>query len=245
MRDFLAQFGRDLGLETIVNDVGNVLIRKPAGPGMEGRQGVILQAHMDMVPQKTPDSTHDFLTDPIDAYVDGEWVVADGTTLGADDGSGIAITMGILQSQTLSLGPIEALFTVNEEDGLDGALGLQPGVLQGSILINLNSENEGEFTIGSAGGENANIETTYAETAVPAGVTAYTVGVSGLQGGHSGVDINLGRGHAVKLLVRLLTRPPASTAYGWPKSRAEPRRMPSLAMHRRWWSCLRLRQMRS
>jgi len=212
VRDFLAQFGRDLGLETIVDDVGNVLIRKPASPGMEGRQGVILQAHMDMVPQKTPDSTHDFLTDPIDAYVDGEWVVADGTTLGADDGSGIAIAMGILQSQTVSLGPIEALFTVNEEDGLDGALGLQPGVLQGSILINLDSENEGEFTIGSAGGEYANIETTYAETAVPAGVTAYTVSVSGLQGGHSGVDINLGRGHAVKLLVRLLSA--AAGEYG-------------------------------
>ena len=110
---------------------------------MENRHGVILQAHMDMVPQKTPDSTHDFLTDPIDAYVDGEWVAADGTTLGADDGSGVAIAMAVLQSKTLALGPIEALFTVNEEDGMDGALGLQPGLLQGDTLINLDSENEG------------------------------------------------------------------------------------------------------
>ena len=142
VRDFLAQFGKDLGLETIVDDVGNVLIRKPASPGMENRHGVILQAHMDMVAQPL-DGTHDFLTEPIDAYVEGDWVKADGTTLGADDGSGVAIAMAILQSKTLALGPIEALFTVDEEDGMDGALGLQPGVLQGDTLINLDSETEG------------------------------------------------------------------------------------------------------
>ena len=158
VRDFLAQFGKDLGLETIVDDVGNVLIRKPASPGMENRHGVILQAHMDMVPQPL-DGTHDFLTEPIDAYVEGDWVKADGTTLGADDGSGVAIAMAILQSKTLSLGPIEALFTVNEEDGMDGALGLQPGLLQGDTLINLDSETEGEFTIGSAGGDYGNVDT--------------------------------------------------------------------------------------
>ena len=158
VRDFLVQFGKDLGLETIVDDVGNVLIRKPASPGMENRHGVILQAHMDMVPQKTLDGTHDFLTEPIDAYVEGDWVVADGTTLGADDGSGVAIAMAILQSKTLSLGPIEALFTVNEEDGMDGALGLQPGLLQGDTLINLDSETEGEFTIGSAGGDYGDVD---------------------------------------------------------------------------------------
>ncbi len=212
VRDFLVQFGHGLGLETIVDAVGNVLIRKPAAKGMENREGVILQAHMDMVPQKTPESTHDFLTDPIEAYVDGEWVVADGTTLGADDGSGVAIAMAVLQSQTLSHGPIEALFTVNEEDGNDGALGLQGGVLQGSIVINLDSETEGEFTIGSAGGAYANIETTYAESAVPAGMAAYQVSVGGLKGGHSGVDINRGRGHASKLLVRLLKE--AAGKYG-------------------------------
>ena len=211
VRDFLAQFGKDLGLETVVDDVGNVLIRKPASPGMEKRHGVILQAHMDMVAQPL-DGTHDFLTEPIDAYVEGDWVKADGTTLGADDGSGVAIAMAILQSKTLSLGPIEALFTVNEEDGMDGALGLQPGVLQGDTLINLDWETEGSFDIGSAGGDYANIDATYAEVETPAATAAYTVTVSGLQGGHSGVNINEGRGHATKLLVRLLS--PAAAQYG-------------------------------
>ena len=212
VREFLVQFGQDLGLETIVDEAGNVLIRKPASPGMEDRQGVILQAHMDMVPQKTPDSDHDFLTDPIDAYVDGEWVVADGTTLGADDGIGMAIAMAVLQSKTPAFGPIEALFTVNEEDGMDGALGLQPGLLQGDTLINLDSEDEGVFTIGSAGGDYIDVDTTYAEVAPPAATAAYTVTVSGLQGGHSGVDIDKGRGHATKLLVRLLS--PATEQFG-------------------------------
>ena len=211
VRDFLAQFGKDLGLETIVDDVGNVIIRKPASPGMENRHGVILQAHMDMVAQPL-DGTHDFLTEPIDAYVEGDWVKADGTTLGADDGSGVAIAMAILQSKTLSLGPIEALFTVNEEDGMDGALGLQPDVLQGDILINLDSETEGEFTIGSAGGDYVDVDGSYTEVATPAATAAYTVTVSGLQGGHSGVNINEGRGHATKLLVRLLS--PAAAQYG-------------------------------
>jgi dipeptidase D len=209
---YLAQFGQDLGLETIVDDVGNVLIRRPAAPGLENRHGVILQAHMDMVAQKTDDSTHDFLTDPIAAYVDGEWVVADGTTLGADDGIGVAIAMAVLQSQTLELGPIEALFTVNEEDGMDGAQGLQPGLLQGDTLINLDSNTEGMLLIGSAGGDYADVNTSYAQVAVPAGMTAFTVTVSGLQGGHSGVDIDKGLGHATRLLVRLLS--PAAETYG-------------------------------
>jgi dipeptidase D len=212
VRDFLAQFGRDLGLETIVDDVGNVLIRKPAAPGRENRHGVILQAHMDMVPQKTPDSTHDFLTDPIAAFVDGEWVVADGTTLGADDGIGVAMAMAVLQGDEPPLGPIEALFTVNEEDGMDGALGLQPGVLQGDTLINLDSEDEGVFTIGSAGGDYIDIDTTYNQVAAPSAGAAYSVTVSGLQGGHSGVDIAKNRGHATKLLVRYLS--PAVEQYG-------------------------------
>lgn len=204
VRDLLVQFGGKLGLETLVDDAGNVLIRKPATPGMENRTGVVLQAHMDMVPQKTPGSSHDFLADPIQAYVEGEWVVAEGTTLGADDGSGMAVAMAVLQSQT-PLGPIEALFTVNEEDGMSGALGLQPGWLQGKILINLDSERIGEFTIGSAGGVNATVTTSYAEVKPPSGVTAYQVHVTWLQGGHSGIDIHLGRGHATKLLVRFLT----------------------------------------
>jgi dipeptidase D len=212
VRDFLAAFGKNLGLETIVDGVGNVIIRKPAAAGMEKRTGVILQGHMDMVPQKTPDTVHDFATDPIEAYVEGGWVRADGTTLGADDGIGVAMAMAVLQSDSPPLGPIEALFTVNEEDGMDGANGLQPGVLSGDILINLDEETEGKLTISSAGGENAEIQGAHKEQPVPKGMVAYQVTVQGLTGGHSGVDIDKGRGHATKLLVRLLHG--AATAYG-------------------------------
>lgn len=203
VRELLVQLGKDLGLETIVDDVGNVLIRKPASPGMEDRHGVILQAHMDIVPQKTSDHEHDFLTDPIEAYVAGEWIVTDGTTLGADDGIGIAMAMTALQSPTL--GPIEALFTVNEEDGMDGVLGLEADLLQGDILINLDSEEEGVFTISSAGFNYGNIDTTYLEVMAPDGTTAVELAVRGLEGGHSATDIDKGRGHATKLLVRLLS----------------------------------------
>jgi dipeptidase D len=208
IRAFLVQFGQDLGLETSVDEVGNVLIRKPAAPGMENRIGVVLQAHMDMVPQADPGVVHDFTTDPIQAYVEGEWVKAEGTTLGADDGIGIAVALAVLQSQTLAAGPIEALFTVDEETSMAGANGLLPGVLEGRTYINLDSEEEGTFTIGSAGGVNVDVEFAYAETAVPPGMAAYTLTVRGLKGGHSGVDINLGRGHAVKLLVRFLRSAP-------------------------------------
>jgi dipeptidase D len=211
VRDFLVQFGKGLGLETIVDGAGNVLIRKPAAKGMEDRQGVVLQAHMDMVAQPN-DGSYDFVNDPINAYVEGEWVVADGTTLGADDGIGMALAMAVLGSQTPPLGPIEALFTVNEEDGMDGALGLQPGLIQGAILINLDWETEGSLLISSAGGEYARVKAPYTEVAVPDGMQAYQVSVSGLTGGHSGVEINLGRGHATKLLVRLLSA--AAPQYG-------------------------------
>ena len=200
---YLAAFGAELGLETTVDDVGNVIIRKPAAAGLETRHGVVLQAHMDMVPQTAPGNDFDFDTDAIEAYVDGDWVIADGTTLGADDGIGVALALGVLQSD-VPLGPIEALFTVNEEDGMDGASGLQPGVLQGDILINLDSETEGEFTIGSAGGEYAEGVASFSMVDVPADMVGYTLTVGGLQGGHSGVEIGLGRGHATKLLVRLL-----------------------------------------
>ena len=149
---FLAGFGRNLGLETTVDAVGDVLIRKPASAGMENRPGVILQAHMDMVPEKAPGKIHDFATDPIPALVEAGWVRTDGTTLGADDGIGVAIIMALLEDGEIAHGPLEALFTVNEEDGFTGADALQPGVLQGSLLINVDSEEEGTFTIGSAGG---------------------------------------------------------------------------------------------
>ena len=227
VRDFLVQFGKGLGLETIVDDVGNVLIRKPASPGMENRHGVILQAHMDMVAQPL-DGTHDFLTEPIDAYVEGDWVMADGTTLGADDGSGVAIAMAVLQSKTLALGPIEALFTVNEEDGMDGALGLQPGLLQGDTLINLDSENEGEFTIGSAGGDYADVERQLYR--------------SSRRRPHSGVHGDRQRAAGRPLRCEHQQGPGArhqvagasvepgrcsNTACGWRRSRAGPRPMPS------------------
>lgn len=207
MRDYLVQFGAGLGLETSVDEAGNVLIRKPAAPGLEGRAGVVLQAHMDMVAVKTPESAHDFLADPIPAFVAGEWLVSNGTTLGADDGIGMALAMAALQAETPT-GPIEALFTVDEETTMAGATGLPPGVLQGSYLINLDQEQEGEFLIGSAGGVTADVAAGYALVAAPEGLQGYEVAVGGLTGGHSGVDIDKGRGNAIKLLVRLLRDTP-------------------------------------
>ncbi len=201
---FLAAFGRDLGLETAVDEVGNVLIRKAASAGREGRPGVVLQAHMDMVPEKAPDKVHDFATDPITAFVEDGWVRADGTTLGADDGIGVAIIMALLEDDAIAHGPLEALFTVNEEDGFTGADALQPGGLRGSLLINVDSEEEGTFTIGSAGGADVDATATYAEEPAPAGMTGVRLEITSLQGGHSGIDINRGRGNAIKLLARLL-----------------------------------------
>jgi dipeptidase D len=204
IRAFLVDFGNNLGLETRVDEAGNVLIRKPATAGFENRQGVVLQAHMDMVPQKTDQKAFDFTTDPIQAFVNGDYVVADGTTLGADDGIGIAIILTVLQDRTLQAGPVEALFTVDEESDMSGATGLKTGELQGKILINLDWETEGKFTIGSAGGEHVNIRASYLQAPAPPDLLAFQVKVQGLKGGHSGVDINLGRGHATKILVRLL-----------------------------------------
>ena len=204
IRAFLVAFGEGLGLETLVDEAGNVLIRKPAAAGLENRQGVVLQAHMDMVPQVADGVAFDFNTDPIPAFVNGDSIIAEGTTLGADNGIGMAMIMAVLQSATLETGPIEALFTVDEETDMSGTSGLKGDLLQGRILINMDSEEEGVFTIGSAGGAHATIQSTYAEVAAPAGMAAYQVTVQGLKGGHSGLNINLGRGHATKLLVRLL-----------------------------------------
>ena len=187
-----------------MDEVGDVLIRKPASAGMENRPGVILQAHMDMVPEKAPGKIHDFETDPIPAYVEEGWVRTDGTTLGADDGIGVALIMALLEDGAIAHGPLEALFTVNEEDGFTGADAVQPGVLQGSLLINVDSEEEGTFTIGSAGGADVDATATYAEERTPAGLTGLRLEIKGLQGGHSGIDIDLGRGNAIKLLARLL-----------------------------------------
>ncbi len=202
--EFMKKFGEDLGLETLVDEVGNVIIKKPATEGMENRKGIILQGHLDMVPQKNADTDHDFEKDPIDAYIDGEWVTAKGTTLGADNGMGVAAAMTVLESKDLVHGPVEALFTIDEETGMTGAEGLKPGLLDGDILLNLDSEDEGELYIGCAGGVNTNAEGEYNEEEVPEGMAAYKVTVKGLKGGHSGLDINLGRGNANKIINALL-----------------------------------------
>jgi dipeptidase D len=201
---FVAAFGRGLGLATDVNAVGNVLIRKPATEGRDDRQGVVLQAHLDLVPAKTPDSDHIFETDPIDASVEAGWIRARGTTLGADNGIGVAIIMALLEAGDLIHGPLEGLFTVNEEDGFTGAAAVQPGVLRGTMLINVDSEEEGVFTIGCAGGVDIDATLAYAEEKLPAGLSGARVNVSDLRGGHSGVDIDKGRGNAIKLLALLL-----------------------------------------
>ncbi len=202
--EFVKKFGEDLGLETLVDEVGNVIIKKPATEGMENRKGIILQGHLDMVPQKNADTDHDFEKDPIDAYIDGEWVTARGTTLGADNGMGVAAAMTVLESKDLVHGPVEALFTIDEETGMTGAEGLKPGLLDGDILLNLDSEDEGELYIGCAGGVNTNGTAEYEEEDVPEGMTAYKVTVKGLKGGHSGLDINLGRGNSSKIINALL-----------------------------------------
>ena len=206
IQDFMMDFGKKLGLETIKDEVGNVIIRKPATAGFEGLKGVVLQGHLDMVPQKNSDTNHNFVTDPIDAFIDGEWVTATGTTLGADNGMGVAAAMAVLASKEIQHGPIEALFTSDEETGMTGAFGLKGGVLKGDILFNLDSEDEGELYIGCAGGIDASITFDYTKEAVPAGMTAYKLAVTGLKGGHSGVDIHLGRGNSNKILFRFIKK---------------------------------------
>ena len=201
---FMVDFGKGLGLETRVDDVGNVIIKKPATPGMENRKGVILQGHLDMVPQKNTDVDFDFEKDPIQPRIDGEWVAARGTTLGSDNGMGVAAAMAALESKEIAHGPLEALFTIDEETGMTGAFGLKPGLLSGDILLNLDSEDEGELYVGCAGGINANIRMFYKEEKVPAGRIAYKLIIGGLKGGHSGLDIHLGRGNSNKILFRYL-----------------------------------------
>lgn len=201
---FLIDFGKGLGLESFVDEVGNVIIRKPATPGMENRKGIILQAHMDMVPQKNNDTIHDFTTDPIETYVDGDWVKAKGTTLGADNGLGVAAIMAVLEDNNLKHGPLEALITKDEETGMYGAFGLKPGTMQGEILLNLDSEDEGELYIGCAGGLDITATLEYKEETPMADFVARKITLKGLRGGHSGLEINEGRGNANKLLARIV-----------------------------------------
>jgi dipeptidase D len=204
IREHVVKFGKKLGLETIVDGVGNVIIRKPATKGKEKLKGIILQGHLDMVPQKNTDTIHNFEKDPISLRIDGEWVKAKGTTLGADNGIGVAAAMTVLESNDIEHGPIECLFTTDEETGMTGAVGLKPKVLKGDILLNLDSEDEGELYIGCAGGINTASVFKYKQEKAKAGSIAFEIVVKGLKGGHSGLDINLGRANANKVMIRLL-----------------------------------------
>ncbi len=201
---YLVEFGKKAGLETFVDNTGNVIIRKPATKGMEHLKSVVLQSHIDMVCEKNSDTVHDFDKDPIQPFITGEWIKAKGTTLGADDGIGVAAQLAILESTDIPHGPIECLFTVDEETGLTGAFGLDNTILQSSILLNLDSEDEGEIFIGCAGGMDTVITLPCKIEKSPANVRGYKVKVSGLKGGHSGDDINKGLANANKLLTRIL-----------------------------------------
>ena len=203
---FLQDFGKGLGLETIADEVGNVLIKKPATPGYEDRKTIILQGHMDMVCDKRKDVEHDFSKDPIKLIVDGEWLRADGTTLGADNGIGVAAGMAVLADNTLKHGPINCLFTIDEETGLTGAMALDANLLQGDILINLDSEDEGEIFIGCAGGVCNYADFRYIYEPIAGDLFFMKAEISQLTGGHSGDDINKGRANANKLLNRFLCR---------------------------------------
>ena len=201
---YICDFGKKLGLESFRDEIGNVIIRKPATPGMEDRMGIILQAHVDMVPQKNNDVEHDFKKDPIKPRIVENMVYATGTTLGADNGLGCAVAMAVLESNDLVHGPIEVLITIDEETGMTGARALKPGVLNGDILINLDSETEGELYVGCAGGLDGSAVFQYTTEAVPEGYVGQKLNVKGLVGGHSGMDIILYRANANKVMARAL-----------------------------------------
>jgi dipeptidase D len=202
--EYMKEFGKQNNLDTIVDKVGNVIMRKPPTKGMEKRKGVILQTHLDMVPQKNSDKKHDFEKDPIETIIDGEWVKANGTTLGSDNGIGVAATMAVLASKNIAHGPLEALFTIDEETGMTGVFGLKKGLLKGDILLNLDSEDEGELYVGCAGGIDVSIKKDYGQEKSPLGMTAFRITAKGLKGGHSGVDIALGRANSNKIMFRFL-----------------------------------------
>ncbi|MFO6422862.1 aminoacyl-histidine dipeptidase [Motilimonas sp. KMU-193] len=203
LADWIMQWATAQGLAVLQDKIGNVIIKKPATPGMEHKKGVILQAHLDMVPQKNNDTQHDFTQDPIQAYIDGDWVTANNTTLGADNGIGMASCLAVLASKDIPHGPIEVLLTTDEEAGMTGAFGLEPGYFDGDILINTDSEEEGEVYMGCAGGVNVNVSFKLNRQSCEA-VSGFELTVSGLKGGHSGCDIHLGRGNANKILARCL-----------------------------------------
>lgn len=212
VQQYLLDWGKARGIEVFRDDTGNIIFRKPATPGYENRRGVIFQGHMDMVPQKTADTVHDFLTDPIETEVLGEWVGAKGTTLGADNGIGVCIGLSVLEDNTLKHGPVEVLVTYDEETGMTGADCLKPGVLQGDILLNLDSETEGELYIGCAGGLDGTADFSYNTVAAPEGYEGWKLTVKGFSGGHSGMDIILYRANANKVAARILL--PLMEKYG-------------------------------
>lgn len=209
---FMLDFGKHLKLETLKDKVGNVIIRKPSSNGMEDRKTIILQSHLDMVHQKNYDTQFDFDTQGIEMVVDGDWVRAKGTTLGADNGLGVAAIMALLESTDIAHPPLEALFTIDEETGMTGAMGLEPGVLKGAILLNLDTEEDDELDIGCAGGIDVTASGSYTEEPVPGEMTAFSIKVKGLKGGHSGIEIHKGLGNANKIMNRLLYK--ASSLHG-------------------------------
>ena len=209
LNDYLFTWADQLNLEITKDKVGNIVIRKPATEGMENKVGVILQAHLDMVPQQDNTVSHDFEKDPIQPYVDGEWVTAKGTTLGADNGIGLAAILAILEAKDIAHGPIEALFTVDEETAMVGAEALDKDILKGSILFNTDSEHQSEITVGCAGGADINVEAEYEMCSVPEGLRFFKIDLSGLVGGHSGNNIADGRGNAIQLMARMIKGIPA------------------------------------
>ncbi len=204
VQEYLMKWGEEHGVDVKRDDTGNIIFTAPATPGYENRRGVILQGHMDMVPQKTADTEHDFLTDPIKTRIVDDWMYATGTTLGADNGIGVAFGLAVLEDKSVKHGPLEVLVTYDEETGMTGANSLKPGVLKGDILINLDSEDEGELCVGCAGGLDVSADFAYKAVAAPAGYVCKTLTIKGLKGGHSGMDISLYRANANKVVARIL-----------------------------------------
>lgn len=204
VRQFIIDFGKSLNLEVLEDKIGNVIIKKQASPGMEDRETVILQSHIDMVHQKNSDTQFDFLTEGIRSHIDGEWVKADGTTLGADNGMGVAAAMSLLSSKEVKHPALEALFTIDEETGMTGAKELDGSLLGGKILLNLDTEDDDEFSVGCAGGIDTNTKMKYSEEVISDDFQTYSISVKGLKGGHSGMDINSGRANANLIMNRII-----------------------------------------
>jgi dipeptidase D len=202
---FLLSWAKEAGVEAFKDNAGNIVMRKPATPGMENRKTCVMQGHMDMVPQKVKESAHNFETDPIETFIDGDWVKAKGTTLGSDDGMGVATAMAVMESKTLRHGPLEVLITADEETGMDGVNNLRPDTLKGDILLNFDNETEGEFVIGSAGGVNVTASLEYKDVSTDPKDVAVKVTLRGLVGGHSGLEIAEGRANANKLMARFVS----------------------------------------